>query len=77
MLILASIILSGCNSGNDQTTEPLKANSINTEAVKTAMPTDYLQTRDKLLAGELMAVAYSGFRAGQHPDRGDGAINPT
>ncbi len=32
---------------------------------------------DTLLAGQTMAVAYSGFRAGQHPDRGDGAVNPT
>ncbi|MFK7885959.1 MAG: glycosyl hydrolase, partial [Gammaproteobacteria bacterium] len=23
-----------------------------------------------------MAVAYSGFREGQHPDRGNGAVNP-
>jgi exo-beta-1,3-glucanase (GH17 family) len=30
-----------------------------------------------LLAGEVMAVAYSGFREGQHPDRGDGAVNPS
>ena len=30
-----------------------------------------------LLAGEFMAIAYSGFREGQHPDRGDGAINPS
>jgi len=30
-----------------------------------------------LLVGEVMAVAYSGFRAGQHPDRGDGAVNPS
>jgi exo-beta-1,3-glucanase (GH17 family) len=30
-----------------------------------------------LLAGEVMAVAYSGFRAGQHPDRGAGAVNPS
>ncbi len=30
-----------------------------------------------LLAGEFMAVAYSGFREGQHPDRGDGAVNPS
>jgi exo-beta-1,3-glucanase (GH17 family) len=29
-----------------------------------------------LLAGEVMAVAYSGFREGQHPDRGEGAVNP-
>ena len=30
-----------------------------------------------LLAGESMAVAYSGFREGQHPDRGEGAVNPS
>jgi exo-beta-1,3-glucanase (GH17 family) len=30
-----------------------------------------------LLAGEVMAVAYSGFREGQHPDRGSGAVNPS
>jgi exo-beta-1,3-glucanase (GH17 family) len=34
------------------------------------------QSADNLLAGEVMAVAYSGYREGQHPDRGDGAINP-
>lgn len=30
-----------------------------------------------LLAGEVMAVSYSGFRTGQHPDRGSGAVNPS
>ena len=35
------------------------------------------QSPDALLAGEIMAVAYSGFREGQHPDRGDGAVNPS
>lgn len=30
-----------------------------------------------LLAGIQRAVCYSGFRAGQHPDRGGGAVNPT
>ncbi|HSN70635.1 MAG TPA: hypothetical protein VLT59_03965 [Steroidobacteraceae bacterium] len=35
------------------------------------------QSPDALLAGEVMAVAYSGYREGQHPDRGDGAINPS
>lgn len=29
------------------------------------------------LAGETVAVAYSGFREGQHPDRGAGAVNPS
>ncbi len=38
---------------------------------------DFQQTRDALINGEVMAVAYSGYREGQHPDRGDGAINPS
>lgn len=38
---------------------------------------DLVQAPDDLIAGETMAVAYSGFREGQHPDRGDGAANPS
>ncbi|NIV18733.1 MAG: hypothetical protein GWN47_10095 [Woeseiaceae bacterium] len=38
---------------------------------------EFRQTPDALIAGETMAVAYSGFREGQHPDRGDGAVNPS
>ena len=36
-----------------------------------------VQSTDALIAGEVMAVAYSGFREGQHPDRGAGANNPS
>jgi exo-beta-1,3-glucanase (GH17 family) len=36
-----------------------------------------MQKPGDLLAGEVKAVCYSGFRKGQHPDRGDGAVNPT
>jgi exo-beta-1,3-glucanase (GH17 family) len=35
------------------------------------------QSPSALVAGEVMAVAYSGFREGQYPDRGDGAVNPS
>jgi exo-beta-1,3-glucanase (GH17 family) len=35
------------------------------------------QTSDQLLEGIAQAVCYSGFRDGQHPDRGNGANNPT
>lgn len=35
------------------------------------------QVKKDLLSGVAKAVCYSGFRTGQHPDRGDGAINPT
>ncbi|MBT8068207.1 MAG: glycosyl hydrolase [Gammaproteobacteria bacterium] len=37
----------------------------------------YAQQPTALVAGEVMAMAYSGFREGQHPDRGDGAVNPS
>ena len=30
-----------------------------------------------LINGEHWAVSYSGFRKGQHPDRGNGAKNPS
>jgi exo-beta-1,3-glucanase (GH17 family) len=36
-----------------------------------------MQTENMLLSGVSEAVCYSGFRTGQHPDRGDGAINPS
>ena len=35
------------------------------------------QTPADLLIGESAAICYSGFRSGQHPDRGDGAVNPS
>jgi len=35
------------------------------------------QSPNALVAGQVMAVAYSGFREGQHPDRGNGAVNPS
>ncbi|MEY4384926.1 MAG: hypothetical protein RLY20_209 [Verrucomicrobiota bacterium] len=35
------------------------------------------QKKSDLLTGQLRGVCYSGFRTGQHPDRGDGAVNPT
>lgn len=38
---------------------------------------EYSQTINALLEGEVMAVAYSGFREGQHPDRGNGSVNPS
>ena len=37
----------------------------------------YRQSPGDLIAGESLAVAYSGFREGQHPDRGNGAVNPS
>ena len=42
-----------------------------------ATPVSLRQPSADLLAGEFWGVCYSGFRTGQHPDRGDGAQNPT
>jgi len=35
------------------------------------------QKKEDLLNGEFKALCYSGFRSGQHPDRGEGAVNPS
>ncbi len=35
------------------------------------------QGQVNILAGTSQAVCYSGFRSGQHPDRGNGAVNPS
>ncbi len=40
-------------------------------------PIGLTQAPEDLIAGEVMAVAYSGYREGQHPDRGEGAVNPS
>lgn len=37
----------------------------------------FKQAEANLLAGVSKAICYSGFRSGQHPDRGDGAVNPS
>ncbi len=38
---------------------------------------DIQQSKRDLLSGTHKAVCYSGFRAGQYPDRGEGAVNPS
>lgn len=46
--------------------------------VSTAAATPALQQQPAdLLAGQVRGICYSGFRTGQHPDRGSGAVNPT
>mgnify|MGYP001825812226 FL=1 len=45
--------------------------------VSTPAAAEYRQLAKDLLGGQVMAVAYSGYREGQHPDRGFGAINPS
>ena len=42
-----------------------------------AAPLTIRQSPADLLAGETVAVSYSGYRVGQHPDLGDGAVHPS
>lgn len=54
------------------------AEKIGSSTPPTPAPTASLtQTAEALLAGEVVAVAYSGYRSGQRPDRGDGELAPT
>ncbi len=46
-------------------------------AVPAAYAEGLQQSADDLLSDQVMAIAYSGFRDGQHPDRGNGAKNPS
>lgn len=63
-MICSAVLAAACSPASDEATAPLDSNTFRQE------PGD-------LLTGEVMAVAYSGFREGQHPDRGDGAVNPS
>ena len=58
------LVVAGCSPGDQQSPARAEADS-------------WRQAPEALLAGEVMAIAYSGFREGQHPDRGDGAVNPS
>lgn len=42
-----------------------------------SLPKPFHQQPQNLIAGTSRAIAYSGFREGQHPGRGNGAINPS
>ncbi len=67
-----ALAVAACSNENAPQTEdpaPAAQEPNDTAALK--------QSSEALLAGEVMAVAYSGFREGQHPDRGDGAVNPS
>src|SRR5664280_1881618 len=46
-------------------------------AGETNQPVSLQQKKLDLLAGISKGICYSGFRHGQHPDRGDGAVNPS
>lgn len=63
-IMVTMTMLSAC-SPSAETGEPIDGMS------------NFKQQPGDLVGGEVMAVAYSGFREGQHPDRGNGANNPS
>ncbi|MEM7135301.1 MAG: glycosyl hydrolase [Myxococcota bacterium] len=65
-LAVIAMAAAGCVSGSERS-----------PSTPPPSPDPGVQSPSALLAGETMAVAYSGFREGQHPDRGDGAVNPS
>ncbi len=69
LLIVFSLSLICCK----QTSKPKQATTNKAEPEMNVIK----QSTDDLLNGVSRAVCYSGFRSGQHPDRGEGAINPT
>jgi exo-beta-1,3-glucanase (GH17 family) len=70
VFITAIFFIQGCTGGTkNNKTMP----AINEKDASVSL----IQNKNDLLAGEFRAVCYSGFRTGQHPDRGEGAKNPT
>ena len=71
LFLIALISLFACTQNNNKkTSQKFMKESTNKEEGK-------LQTENDLLTGVSRAICYSGFRDGQHPDRGDRAINPS
>ena len=71
ILLLLALVISfiGCNQNRQNNTIPIHEKSNSTE--------EDLQSAGNLLNGVSRAVCYSGFRSSQHPDRDDGAVNPS
>lgn len=67
--LVISILLISCKNDKKVSPKDLDSTKITKIEIK--------QTSNDLLNGVSKAVCYSGFRTGQHPDRGEGAINPS
>ncbi len=70
MLFIAAILsLTACNQNMNSDKNSMEKSTQESKEV--------LQAKGDLLMGVSEAVCYSGFRSGQHPDRGIGAVNPS
>ena len=81
LLCLFSIVFLGCARDSVPGTEVSEASVSEASKPNTESPLPddqaLMQEESDLLANVSQAICYSGFRAGQHPDRGDGAKNPS
>ena len=69
IILLFSLFIFGCSNSSKTKQDTV---------IKTAQnKTSIQQEKEDLLGGVSAAVCYSGFRTGQHPDRGEGAKNPS
>ncbi len=69
LLLIVVLILTACTEANN-TRKQAEPMNVSKEA-------NIMQSSEDLLTGVSNAICYSGFRSGQHPDRGDGAVNPS
>ncbi len=69
LFLLLFVFIFGCNFRSET--------KVDTSTVSGRSFRSLQQAKEDLLEGVSAAVCYSGFRSGQHPDRGDGAVNPT
>lgn len=75
---LLSAMLIGCSPSEATSGGASRANpETKVELPKKVDDSALKQTASDLLENVVQAVCYSGFRTGQHPDRGDGAKNPS
>jgi exo-beta-1,3-glucanase (GH17 family) len=61
MVFIVALVLAGCSQETGQSVSDAS---------------ELRQVPEHLLAGQVMGLAYSGFRQGQYPDRGEGGVNP-
>ncbi|MEN7341347.1 MAG: glycosyl hydrolase family 17 protein [Pseudomonadota bacterium] len=69
--VITALLLTACGKQPVAENETMNAEVQHNESV------GLKQAAGDRVADQVMAIAYSGFRKGQHPDRGDGAKNPS
>ena len=72
LCVFLSLSLMYCNHKNPKQGQPIEESS---KELTEKNPIN--KSTSDLLNGVSSAVCYSGFRTGQHPDRGEGDINPS